>query len=147
MLKTLVQRIDALLFRRGFALADARKLMRNQILLSSGCTAAAILATGFSNWGFSFAAGALIIGFNFWWLSKAAQELVRVKHGAMFTLLTLFYGRLALTAVAIAGLVGWAGASVYGLLAGLSTVLANAVLWSVLQIWHKAPVAGDGKEA
>jgi len=147
MLKTLVQRIDAMLFRRGFALADARRLMRNQILLSAGCTVAAVLGTGFSNWGLSFAAGALIIGFNFWWLSKAAQELVRVRHGAMFTLLTLFYGRLALTAVAIAGLVAWAGASVYGLLAGLSTVLANAVVWSVLQIRHKVPVAGDGKEA
>lgn len=147
MLKTLVQKIDAMLFRRGFVLTDARRLMRNQILFSAGCTVVAVLASGFSNWGFSFGAGALIIGFNFWWLSKAAQELVRVKHGAMFTLLTLFYGRLALTAVAIAGLIVWARASVYGLLAGLSTVLANAALWGVLQMRHKVPVAGDGKEA
>jgi hypothetical protein len=147
MLKKLVQRVDAMLFRRGFALTEARRLVRNQILLAAGCTAVACLVTGFANWGLSFGAGALIISFNFWWLSKAAQELVQVRQGAMFTLLTLFYGRLALTAVAIVGLIAWAGASVYGLLAGLSTVLANAALWGVLQIRHKVPVTGDGKEA
>jgi len=54
---------------------------------------------------------------------------------------------LVLTAAAIAGLVAWAGASVFGLLAGLSTVVANAALWSVLQIRHKVPTVGKGKEA
>lgn len=147
MFRTLVQKIDAMLYRRGFAVADARRLMRNQVLLAAGGSGVACLASGFTNWGFSFAAGALIISINFWWLSKAAQELVRVKQGAMFTLLTLFYGRLVLTAAAIAGLVAWAGASVYGLLAGLSTVVLNAALWGVLQIRHKVPSVGKGKEA
>jgi len=144
---TLVQKIDAVLYRRGFALADARKLMRNQILLAACGSALICLATGFSSWGMSFAAGALIITLNFWWLSKAAQELVRVKNGAVFTLLTLFYGRLVLTGVAIAALVAWLGASVFGLLAGLSTVVVNATMWGVLQIRHKVPAAGNGKEA
>lgn len=147
MLAVLVQRIDAMLYRRGFAVTDARRLMRNQLLLSAGGSAVACVLTGFANWGLSFTAGALIISINFWWLSKAAQELVQVKQGAMFTLLTLFYGRLVLTAVAIAGLVAWAGASVFGLLAGLSTVLLNASLWGVLQIRHKVPTVGKGKEA
>jgi len=136
-----------MLYRRGFAVTDARRLMRNQLLLSAGGSAVACLLTGFANWGLSFTAGALIISINFWWLAKAAQELVKVKQGAMFTLLTLFYGRLVLTAVAIAGLVAWAGASVFGLLAGLSTVLLNASLWGVLQIRHKVPTVGKGKEA
>ena len=136
-----------MLYRRGFAVADARRLMRNQMLLAAGGSAVACFATGFANWGLSFAAGALIISINFWWLSKAAQELVQVKQGATFTLLTLFYGRLVLTAAAIAGLVAWAGASVFGLLAGLSTVVANAALWGVLQIRHKVPTVGKGKEA
>lgn len=144
---TLVQKIDAVLYRRGFALADARKLMRNQILLAACGSALICLATGFSSWGLSFAAGALIITLNFWWLSKAAQELVKVKNGAVFTLLTLFYGRLVLTGVAIAALVAWLGASVFGLLAGLSTVVINATVWGVLQIRHKVPAAGNGKEA
>jgi len=147
MLAVFVQRIDAMLYRRGFAVADARRLMRNQLLLAVGGSVVACLATGFSNWGMSVAAGAAVISINFWWLSKAAQELVQVKQGAMFTLITLFYGRLVLTAVAIAGLVAWAGASVYGLLVGLSTVLLNAALWSVLQIRHKVPTVGKGKEA
>ena len=146
MLAVLVQRIDAMLYRRGVAVVDARRLMRNQILLAAGGSALVCLGTGFANWGLSFAAGAFVISINFWWLSKAAQELVQVKQGATFTLLTLFYGRLALTAVAIAGLVAWAGASVYGLLAGLSTVLLNAALWGVLQI-RKVPGVGKGKEA
>jgi len=136
-----------MLYRRGFAVVDARRLVRNQMLIAAGGSAVACLATGFSNWGLSFAAGALVISINFWWLSKAAQELVQVKQGAVFTLLTLFYGRLGLTAAAIAGLVAWAGASVFGLLAGLSTVVANAALWSVLQIRHKVPTVGKGKEA
>jgi len=89
----------------------------------------------------------VIISLNFWWLAKAAQELVRVKHGAVFTLLTLFYGRLLLTAVAIAGLVAWLGASVFGLLAGLSTVIVNAIAWIILQMRHKVPEVGKGKEA
>ncbi|MBU1228854.1 MAG: ATP synthase subunit I [Proteobacteria bacterium] len=147
MQRTLVQRIDALLYRRGFAVADARKLMRNQVLLAVAGSALACLGTGFSGWGLSFAAGALIISVNFWWLVKAAQELVKVRHGAVFTLLTLFYGRLVLTGVAIAALVAWLGASVFGLLAGLSTVVINATLWGVLQIRHKVPVTGNGKEA
>lgn len=147
MLAVLVQKIDAMLYRRGFVVTDARRLMRNQMLLAAGGSAVTCLATGFSSWGLSFAAGTLIISINFWWLSKAAQELVRVKQGAMFTLLTLFYGRLVLTAAAIAGLVAWAGASVYGLLAGLSTVVLNAALWGVLQIRHKVPTVGKGKEA
>lgn len=136
-----------MLYRCGFAVTDARRLMRNQMLLSAGLSAVACLVTGFANFGLSFAAGALIISLNFWWLVKAAQELVQVKQGAMFTLLTLFYGRLALTAVAIAGLVAWAGASVSGLLAGLSTVLLNAAVWGVLQFRHKVPAVGKGKEA
>lgn len=136
-----------MLYRRGFAVTEARRLMRNQMLLSAGLSALACLVTGFANWGLSFTAGAAVISLNFWWLAKAAQELVQVKQGAMFTLLTLFYGRLALTAVAIAGLVAWAGASVYGLLAGLSTVLLNAALWGFLQIRHKVPSVGKGKEA
>ena len=81
------------------------------------------------------------------WNCSSSARLERQKLRNMFTLLTLFYGRLALTAVAIAGLIVWARASVYGLLAGLSTVLANAALWGVLQMRHKVPVAGDGKEA
>ncbi|SNS22850.1 ATP synthase I chain [Humidesulfovibrio mexicanus] len=147
MFAELVRKMDAVLYRRGFALVEARRLMRNQVLLAAGGSAVACLASGFSNWGFSFAAGACIISINFWWLSKAAQELVRVRRGAMFTLLTLFYGRLVLTAAAIAMLVAWAGASAYGLLAGLSTAIANAVLWGVLQIRHKVPTVGKGKEA
>jgi hypothetical protein len=147
MVAGLVQKIEVGLFRRGFVLPEARRLVRNQILLSAGCTAVACLVTGFTNPGLSFAAGAFIMTVNFWWLVKAAQELVRVRQGAVFTLLTLFYGRLALTAVAIAGLVAWGGASVYGLLAGLSTALLNAALWGVLQIRHKVPTVGKGKEA
>jgi hypothetical protein len=144
---TFVQKIDALLYRRGFAVTDARRLMRNQILLASASSLLACAVTGFGIWGWSFAAGTLIISVNFWWLAKAAQELVRVKHGAVFTLLTLFYGRLLLTAVAIAGLVAWLGASVFGLLAGLSTVVVNATIWGVLQMRHKVPATGNGKEA
>ena len=147
MFQRFVQRIDAMLYRRGFVVTDARRLMRNQMLLAAGGSAVACLATGFANWGLSFAAGSLIISINFWWLAKAAQELVQVKQGAMFTLLTLFYGRLVLTAAAIVGLVAWAGASVFGLLAGLSTVVATAALWGVLQIRHKVPTVGKGKEA
>lgn len=142
-----VQKLDALLFRRGFVLGDARRLMRNQILLAALGSTLAMGVTGLGPWGWSFAAGAVLISINFWWLAKAAQELVRVKHGATFTLLTLFYGRLILTAAAITGLVVWLGASVFGLLAGLSTAVANATLWGILQIRHKAPGVGDGKEA
>jgi hypothetical protein len=147
MAETLVQKLDALLYRRGFAVAEARRLMRNQIILAALSSLVVSAVMGLGTWGWSFAAGALIISLNFWWLSKAAQELVRVKHGAVFTLLTLFYGRLLLTAVAIAGLVAWLGASVFGLLAGLSTVIVNAIAWILLQTRHKVPEVGKGKEA
>lgn len=142
-----VQKIDAWLHGRGFTQPEVRKLMRNQMLVAAAGSLAACLLTGFANWGFSFAAGALIISMNFWWLSKAAQELVQVKSGAVFTLLTLFYGRLILTAAAIAGLVAWLGCSVFGILAGLSTVVANAVLYGIVQTRHKVPAMGNGKEA
>lgn len=143
----LVQKLDALLYRRGFLVTEARSLMRNQILLAGAGSLVACLVTGLGTWGWSFASGALIITVNFWWLAKAAQELVRVKSGATFTLLTLFYGRLLLTAAAIAGLVAWLGASVSGLLSGLSLVVVNAVIFGVLQVRNKVPQVGKGKEA
>lgn len=142
--RTLTQGLEAVLYRRGFIEPGVRKLVRNQILFALGTAAALLLVCapfGFPGFALSYLAGAVVITLNFWSLAKAAQQLTHSHKLAVFSLLTLFYGRLILTGLAVYGLIVWMNASVIGLLAGLSTAVCNALLWGAASFRQKAKEA------
>jgi hypothetical protein len=142
--RTPTQRLEAALFRRGFVEPGVRKLVRSQIVFAAG-TSLVLLAVcaplGLLNFALSYLAGAAVITLNFVSMARTAQTLVRQDKLAVFSLLTLFYGRLILTGLAVYGLIVWLDAQVFGLLAGLSTAVGNAVLWGAANLRHKAKEA------
>jgi predicted membrane channel-forming protein YqfA (hemolysin III family) len=79
-----------------------------------------------------FFAGAAIITLNFYALARVAPGLAQLAKGAVAPLLFQFYGRLILTGVLLYLLIAWLHVSVIALLAGLSTVIVNALLWATL---------------
>ncbi len=128
----LIQRLDKALYRRGFRLEAVRQLVRNQILLAAVSGLVFAAATGFSKTSLGFLAGAGIITLNFYALARVAPGLVHLAKGATAPLLVQFYGRLILTGALLFMLIAWLHVSVVALLAGLSTVVVNALLWATL---------------
>jgi hypothetical protein len=98
---------------------------------------AAVPALAFGSSGVDFAAGVLLGTINFLALGRVIQELVYVQKGAVAVQMFSFYGRLALTALAVYYLVAMRGSSVFWLLIGFSTVLINILLWGMSQILGK----------
>ena len=98
---------------------------------------AAVPALVFGARGADFAAGVLLGTINFLALARVIQELVYVQKGAVAVQMFSFYGRLALTALAIYVLVVMLGSSAVWLLIGFSTVLINILLWGMSQFLGK----------
>lgn len=133
MFGTIQKRIEHGLYARGFYVPDVRTMARHQILILLLALPAAFLGGA----GQAFAAGTALGTINFLALGKVLQELVFMQKGALPIQLFSFYGRLALTALALYLLIVFAGASGVWLLLGLSTVLANILLWGMSQILGK----------
>lgn len=126
--------IERFLRRRGYTHPDVRRLVALQIVLAAVASALALAVCGAGscgNLGWSVAAGALLATVNFASLARFAQHLPYVQQGAVAALLIRFYGRLALTGLALAGCIILGRASVAGLLAGLSTVLVTGTYWGL----------------
>ena len=135
------EKIELFLHRRGFTNSDVRKLVRNQLYLAAGVLFFAATIVWFAPWALALAAGTLLATFNFWWLAKFGQCLVYMRKGAGVSLLIRFYLRLTLTGLVIYGLIVWGHCSIYALLVGLSSVVVNAVLWSVAGFRQKVKEA------
>jgi hypothetical protein len=136
------QKIESFLHRRGFTHPDVRSLVRNQLYLAAGtCLIAAVVSIGFAPWALGLAAGAVLVTFNFWSLAKFGQHLAYMRKGAVVSLLIRFYGRLILSGLALYGLIVWGQCSIYALLAGLSTVVVNAIFWGVAGFRQKVKEA------
>lgn len=121
--------VETFLFRHGFQKKEVRELVRNQLYLFVLASLACALVTGFSLWSAGFALGAALGTINFWALSRVAPELVKVEKGAVLPLMVQFYGRLILTGVCLFVFIVWLNVSVSSLLAGLTTVVVNAITW------------------
>ena len=130
--KRMIQRLDKALYRRGFRLEAVRQLVRNQILLAGLSALVFAAASGFSKSSLAFLAGAAIVTLNFYALARVVPGLVHLVQGAAAPLLFQFYGRLILTGVLLYLLIAWLHVSVIALLAGLSTVVVNALLWATI---------------
>lgn len=121
--------VDRWLYRRGFTHAESRQLLRMQIELAGVSSAAALAFSLGGAWGWSFAAGAVLATVNFWWLARFARNLLSGGQGMVGMALFWFFLRLGAAAVALYGLIVLAEASVWALLAGLTTVLATILWW------------------
>ena len=112
----------------------------NYILLPEHVFFAAV-AFWFAPWALALAAGTVLITFNFWSLAKFGQHLAYMRKGAVVSLLIRFYGRLILSGLALYGLIVFGECSIYALLAGLSTVVVNAIFWGVAGLRQKVKEA------
>lgn len=135
------QKVDAFLLRRGFVHDKVRSLVRSQLYLVALTALCVGMVTGFSGWAGAYFSGAVLITINFWVLARVVQRLVFVRKGAVFALLFLFYGKLILSGLALYALIVLAHAPISGLLAGLTTAVANAILWGTTTFRHKAKEA------
>lgn len=131
-------RIEVFLRRNGFYLDDVRILVRNQLyFLFLGCALMAF--SGLAPWALAFGAGCALSTMNFWMLAKGLQSIVHRPDGAVAVSLIRFYGRLALSGIALFGLIIWAGLPLTALIAGLSTVVVNILFWGVFR-FHRQKV-------
>lgn len=87
--------------------------------------------------GIAFVAGAALGTLNFLALARMLQELVYMHKGAVAVQMFSFYSRLLLTAGALYALIVMAHVSIGWLLAGISTVLINILLWGMIHLLGK----------
>ena len=133
MLGKVKKKIERSLYRRGYHESEVRKLVLRQILILLASVPAVILGSFGQDFFFGVALGTL----NFLCLARIAQEVVHLQRGAVAVQLFSFYGRLALTALAFYLLIVFKESSVAWLLAGVSTVLINILLWGMIQFLGK----------
>jgi len=136
-IKKLNDRIERTLYQRGFTVAGVRQLLRTQLYLLVAACLVGLSAPVFGVWPLSFAAGAVIMSYNLYSIASFIQRAVyfKYKKQLLVSLLVRLYGRLLLTGLAIVVLILWSKASVPGLLAGLSTVVAAILVWGCAQIF------------
>ena len=131
--------IEGFLYRRGFRVAGARRLVVIQAAIAA-CSCVAGLGLGWI-WPpvLHCAVGSLLATFNFYFLAKFTQRLLGSgdTFGAVPRQLLRFYGRLALTAVVLYVLIVQANFSVVALLAGLSSVVLTMLIWGIAQMAGK----------
>lgn len=111
---------------------DVRMLAVNQI-----CIMVAILPLVALPQGWPFVVGAILGTVNFLALGRVIQDLVLLPKGAVALQMFSFYARLLLTATALYYAIVHMHASVGWLLAGLSTVLINILLWGMSHLLGK----------
>ncbi|WP_147819703.1 ATP synthase subunit I [Salidesulfovibrio onnuriiensis] len=112
--------------------------MRSQLYVSLGSAIALLGITLGAAWAVAYAAGAVLITLNLWALARVVQHLVYVRKGATFTLLVIFYGKLIISGLGLYLVLAVWHLPVWGLVAGLSTVVVNLTAWGLKTFGHKA---------
>ncbi len=137
MIKNLRDRLDRWLFRRGYEHPEVRELVRNQLLLTALVLVATLPFSGVSVAAWSLAAGTVIITANFCSLAKFGQRITGYsnKRDAVAAVLARFYLRLAVSGAALFACIVWFGAAPLPLLAGITTVVVNFLVWGA---WRHA---------
>ena len=135
------EKTEAVLYKMGFRNEQARRLVLNQLFFLV-VSLLLIPVSGVAMWAISLAAGSLVVSLNFIALARVVPGLVHVQKGAVAPLLFQFYGRLIITGIALAFLIGYLEMPVVPLIAGLSTVVANALFW-----WAQNSFGQNVKEA
>ncbi|CAM2056805.1 membrane hypothetical protein [Desulfovibrionales bacterium] len=130
-LNRLLHVIEYHLYRHGFTVAEARILMRNQLILAGVVCLIGLTLCWASKWAWSLAVGTILATINFYSLATFVQQVTFLPYEKkiVFKLLLRFYGRLFATGIVLYLLIILAKASVPALVVGLSTVVATIVVW------------------
>ncbi len=133
MLKSMVRRIDQMLWQRGFRAPEIRVILRNQVLLTAFSVLAGLAFGLLNDWMFWFGVGAVLATFNFYAVASFVQKVVfqPYQSSLLYSLLFRFYGRLGLTGLILFGLIVWLEVPVSALVAGLSTVVTAIAVWGL----------------
>ncbi|EFL50685.1 conserved hypothetical protein [Solidesulfovibrio fructosivorans JJ]] len=131
MVKNLRDRLDRWLLRRGYVHPEVRELVRNQIVLTALVLLVCLPLSGISVAAWSLAAGTVIISLNFCSLARFGQRITGYgnKREAVLAVLVRFYLRLAISGAALFACIVWFGAMPLPLLAGITTVVVNFLVW------------------
>ena len=137
MMRNLRDWLDRWLLRRGYVHPEVRQLVRIQFVLTALVLAATLPLAGLSTAAWSLAAGTVIITANFCSLARFGQRITGYenKREAIFLVLARFYLRLAVSGAALFACIVWFGAQPLPLLAGISTVVVNFLVWGA---WRHA---------
>jgi hypothetical protein len=150
MTRNLRDRLDRWLLTRGYVHPEVRELVRGQILLTGLVAAGCALLFPFWDGAWALAVGTVLVTFNFSSLARFGQRITAYanRHEAVAAVLARFYLRLAATGVVLFICIAWLGARPIPLLAGVSTVVVNFLVWGALrQGGAKAHQTFTGKEA
>ena len=122
MIKALIRRLDALLWRRGFHSPEVRLIMRNELLFSVPLLLLGLCLLPLTSWLLWFAAGALLIAWNFYGLARFVQGLSLSAYSQALLTGMLLHStvRLVLSAVFLYGILVWLEASVWAVAAGIT---------------------------
>ena len=135
MIKALIHRLDALLWRRGFHRPEVRLAMRNELLFSVPLLFAGLCLLPLTSWLVWFAAGALLVAWNFYGLARFIQglSLAAYSQAMLIGMLARSNLRLVFSAVFLYVLLVWLEASVWAVVAGITGAMgllaATALVW------------------
>lgn len=137
MIKNLRDRLDRWLLRRGYVHPEVRGLVRNQLVLTALVMAVCLPLSGVSVAAWSLAVGTVIGTANFCSLARFGQRITGYedKREAVLAVLARFYLRLAVSGVVLFACIAWFEALPLPLLAGISTVVVNFLVWGA---WRHA---------
>lgn len=133
MLATLLTTIDRTLYGWGFKVLEVRKIVAGQILFFL----LSLLGLPFGRTFFFFSAGALLATINLLSLARMTQGLLFFQSGAIKVQIFSFYVRLFLTACVMYFFIVHVQAQIVPLLLGLSTIVANFLLWGAFKLLGK----------
>ena len=135
MIRALIHRIDALLWRRGFHRPEVRLAMRNELLFSVTLLLLGVCLLPLTSWLLWFAAGALLIAWNFYGLARFIQGLTLSTYSRtlLVSLLVRSNLRLVLSALFLYGILVWFEASAWAVTAGITGAMgllaATSLAW------------------
>jgi len=131
--KTLIHRLDALLWQRGFHRPEVRLVMRNELLFSVPLLLLGLCLLPLTSWLLWFAAGALLIAWNFYGLARFIQglSLAAYSQALLIGMLARSQLRLALSALFLYGILVWFEASVWAVVAGITGAMGLLAVTSL----------------
>jgi hypothetical protein len=150
MTRNMLDRLEGWLLRRGYTHPEVRELVRNQFVLTG--LVVAVCAGLWPVWdgAWALAVGTVLVTFNFCSLARFGQRITGYanRREAVAAVLVRFYLRLAVTGFVLFVCIAWLGAKPLPLLAGISTVVGNFLVWGALRHGgSKAHQTFTGKEA
>lgn len=136
-IQSLRDKLDRVLLRRGYTHPEVRELVRNQLILTALVLVVTLPFAGISTAAWSLAAGTCIITANFCSLARFGQRITGYanKGEAVAAVLARFYLRLAVSGLVLFACIVWLGAQPLPLLAGITTVVVNFLVWGA---WRHA---------